>query len=131
EVADYSQEKSGSNVVVRGDLRNVGGTPALNSRMIVTVMDEKGEKVASAEAGLSNGMVNPGATVAFSVTIPVGEKIAASLRFAPQWVAPAAAAPAVSPTAAPGAAAARPAPASPTPVPTPYGQGSLYAPAAA
>jgi hypothetical protein len=130
EVADYTQEKSGSNVIVRGEIRNVGGTPALNSRMTVTAMDDKGEKIASAEAGLSNGMVAAGASVSFSATIPVGEKLSASLRFSPQWIAPAAPAPAVSPTAA-GAPASRPAPANPTPVPTPYGQGSLYAPAAA
>lgn len=131
EVADYAQEKSGPNVIVRGELRNIGGTPALNSRMAVTAMDEKGEKIASADAGLSNGMVAPGASVSFSVTIPVGERLAASLRFAPQWIAPAAPAPAVSPAAAATTPAARPAPANPTPVPTPYGQGSLYAPAAA
>jgi hypothetical protein len=129
EVAEYAQEKSGPNVIVRGELRNIGGAPALNSRMTVTAMDEKGEKVATAEAGLSNGMIAPGASVSFSVTIPVGEKLAASLRFSPQWIAPAAPAPAVSPAAA--APAARPAPANPTPVPTPFGQGSLYAPAAA
>src|SRR5512132_1229903 len=44
EVVDYSQEKSGANLVVRGDLRNTGGAPALNARMTVTAMDEKGEK---------------------------------------------------------------------------------------
>ncbi|HKF44961.1 MAG TPA: hypothetical protein VKG01_17830 [Thermoanaerobaculia bacterium] len=130
EVADYTQEKSGANVIVRGELRNVGGTPAVSSRMTVTAMDEKGEKIASAEAGLSNGMIASGATVSFSVTIPIGEKVSASLRFSPQWVAPAAPAPAASPGTASGAAANRPA-ASPTQAPTPYGLGTLYAPMAA
>ena len=131
EIADYSQEKSGPNVVVRGELRNVGGAPALNSRLTVTALDENREKIASSEAGLSSGMVAPGSSVSFSVTIPVGERLAASLRFNPQWQAPAAPAPAVSRTPAAGPPAARPASANPTPVPTPYGQGSLYAPMAA
>ena len=133
EVADYVQEKSGTNVIVRGELRNVGGTPAVSSRLTVTAMDDKGEKIASSEAGLSNGLIAAGASVSFSVTIPVGEKISASLRFAPQWIAPAAPAPATTPSAAgaAGSASSRPPAASPTPVPTPYGLGTLYAPNAA
>jgi hypothetical protein len=130
DVVDYSQEKSGTNVLVRGELRNSGGIPALNSRMVVTVMDEKGEKIASGDAGLSNNLVEPGKSVSFSVTIPVGDKVVASLRFAPQWTAPPApAAGATPPAAAEAAAAAKPTP--PRPTPTPYGQGTLYAPMAA
>ena len=131
EVAEYAQEKSGPNVLVRGELRNVGGAPALSSRMTVTALDEKGEKIASAEAGLSNGTIASGASVSFSATIPVGERLSASLRFSPQWIAPAAPAPAVSPGAASAAAGNRPPAARPTPFPTPYGLGTLYAPNAA
>ena len=124
EVIDYSQEKSGANLVVRGSVRNSCATPAVNVRMTVTAMDEKGERIASGEASLSNGLVAPGATVAFTATIPVGEKFVGTLRFAPQWIsqappAPAPAAPAAARPAAPAAA--------PTPVPTPYGLGTLYA----
>jgi hypothetical protein len=131
EVIDYGQERSGSSLVVRGSLRNSGGTPAANAKMTVTAMDEKGETIASGEASISNGLVEPGGTVSFVATIPVGEKFVGSIRFAPQWLASAAPGPARSPVAAaptpaPGRAAAAPS-AAPSPVPTPYGQGSLYA----
>ena len=129
EVSDYTQEKNGANLIVRGDLRNPGNAPAASARMTVTAMDEKGERIASAEAGLSNGLVSPGASVSFSATIPIGDRLVASLRFAPQWLAPPppAPAPGPAPTAA-QAAAPKPASTPPGPTPTPYGQGSLYAP---
>jgi hypothetical protein len=122
DVIDYSQEKSGPNLVVRGSMRNSGATPAVNARMTVTALDEKGEKIGSGEASLANGLVAPGATVAFTASIPVGEKFVGTLRFAPQWISPAPPAPA---PAAP--AAGRPAGPAPTPVATPYGLGTLYA----
>jgi hypothetical protein len=135
EVVDYSQEKSGPNLVVRGSMRNSGAVPAVNARMTVTALDEKGERIASGDASLSNGLVASGATVAFTATIPVGEKTASTLRFAPQWISPAPPAPA--PAAGKTGAAAGPAgsaspagsgsQAPPTPVPTPYGLGNLYA----
>ena len=130
EVIDYGQERSGTSLVVHGSMRNSGGTPAASARLTVTAMDDKGETIASGEAGLSNGQVEPGGTISFSVTIPVGEKFVGSIRFAPQWLASALPGPARSPV--PGAAPApAPAPAkaaaAPSPVPTPYGQGSLYA----
>ena len=129
EVSDYTQERNGPNLVVHGDLRNPGNAPAASARMTVTAMDEKGEKIASAEAGLSNGLVSPGASVSFSATIPIGERVVGSLRFAPQWLAPPspAQAPGPAPTAA-AAAAPKPASTPPAPTRTPYGQGSLYAP---
>ena len=123
DVIDYSQEKSGPNLVVRGSMRNSGATPAVNARMTVTALDEKGERIGAGEASLSNGLVASGATVAFTATIPVGEKFVGTLRFAPQWISPAPPAPA---PAAPGAG--RPGSSQvPTPVPTPYGLGTLYA----
>jgi hypothetical protein len=129
EVVDYAQENSGGSLVVRGSIRNPGATRVANARMTVTAMDEKGEKIASGEAGISNGMVDPGGTVSFSVTIPVGEKFVGSIRFAPQWLASAPPGPAPSPIpSAPSPAAGRAASAqNPGPAPTPYGQGSLYA----
>jgi hypothetical protein len=127
DVVDYGQERSGGSLVVRGSIRNSGGTPAANVKMTVTAMDEKGETIASGEAAISNGLVEPGGTVSFSVTIPVGEKFVGSIRFAPQWLAAAAPGPARSPiAAAPTPPAGRPA-SPPAPVPTPYGRGSLYA----
>lgn len=122
DVVDYSQEKAGTNLVVRGSMRNSGATPAVNTHMTVTAMDEKGEKIASAEAGLSNGLVAPGATVSFTATIPVGEKFVGTLRFAPQWISPVPPAPAAAPAGRAGTSGQAPAPA-----PTPYGLGNLYA----
>ena len=134
EVVDYQQEKSGGNLIVHGSIRNSNTTPASSARMTVTAMDEKGEKIATGEAGLSNSVVAPGGAVSFTVTVPVGERSVGSIRFAPQWLV----------SAPPGPVVAAPAPAapapsaekpptrqSPAPAPTPYGLGSLYAAPAA
>ena len=143
EVADYSQEKSGDALVVRGTLRNPGATAAMNVRMTVTAIDSKGQTITSGEAGVSNGVIEPSRTVAFSVTIPVGARPVGSLRFSPRWVAPPLpdsgaspetdaaardrAAAAAASGAAPAPTAAPKASAPPPPAPTPYGRGSLYA----
>jgi hypothetical protein len=129
EVVNYEQEKSGGNLNVRGSIRNSDASPAANARMTVTAMDEKGEKIAAGEAGLSSVVVEPGGTVSFSVTIPVGERFVGSIRFAPQWLVSAPSGPAAVPTpAAPSASAAKPpAQKSPAPATTPYGLGNLYA----
>lgn len=144
EVAEYSQEKSGDALVVRGTLKNPGATPALNVRMSVTAIDSKGQTITSGEAGLSNAVIEPSRTVAFTVTIPVGSRNVASLRFSPRWASPAPPAPASgssseggsgarAPAAAePGTATAAPEgspkpSAPPPPAPTPYGRGNLYA----
>jgi hypothetical protein len=145
EVADYTQEKSGEALVVRGTIRNPGATPATNVRMTVAAIDTKGQAIASGEAGVSNGVILPSSTVAFSVTIPVGARPVGSIRFSPRWMSAAAPPPASGPEgsssgaaaadpAAP-AAAASPAPAAkptapPAPAPTPFGRGNLYAPSA-
>jgi hypothetical protein len=129
EVADYTQEKAETDLVVRGSLRNSGGVPASSARMTVTALDEKGEKIASGEAVISSGSIEPGATASFSAKIPVGEKSASSIRFAPQWLAPAPQAPAPSPTPGPALPASGRAASGQTPErrPTPYGQGTLFA----
>jgi hypothetical protein len=143
EVVDYTQEKSGDALIVRGTLKNPGATPAMNVRMSVTAIDAKGQTITSGEAGLSNGTIEPFRTVAFSVTIPIGTRAAGSLRFSPRWVAAALPASAATPdgdpaardrasgaaalAAAPAPTAAPKASAPPPPVPTPYGRGSLYA----
>jgi hypothetical protein len=97
--------------------------------MTVTALDDKGEKIASGEAVISSGSIEPGATASFSAKIPVGEKSASSLRFAPQWLAPVPQAPVPSPT--PGAALPAGGRAAsgqkPEGRPTPYGQGTLFA----
>jgi hypothetical protein len=134
DVAGYDQAKAGSNLIVRGSLRNFGGTTANNSRMSVAAMDENGELIGTGEASLSKGNLEPFETVAFTAAIPVGDKIVGGLRFTPQWMA---APPPAPPAEAAGATAAaqRPAAAAPVapgyqppaPVPTPYGQGMLYA----
>jgi hypothetical protein len=129
EIADYTQEKSETDLVVRGSLRNSGGVPASSARMTVTALDEKGEKIASGEAVIPSGSIEPGATASFSAKIPVGEKTASSIRFAPQWLAPAPQAPSPSPTPGPALPASGRAASGQNPErrPTPYGQGTLYA----
>jgi hypothetical protein len=133
DVADYTQEKSGDAMVVRGTLRNPGTSSAVNVRMTVTAMDGKGQAITSGEAGISSASIEPGKTAAFSVTIPVGGRIVGSIRFSPRWAstppAPAAEDPARAPvsSAAPGAATAPRSNEPPPPPPTPYGRGTLYA----
>lgn len=140
EVADYSQEKSGEALVVRGALRNPGGTPATNVRMSVTALDAAGQTIASGEAGMSNSVIDPSGSVNFSVTIPIGSRVVGSLRFSPRWVAPAGGAASAAPgsedpanrdrpaaPAAPAAVVAAPRSAPPPPAPTPFGRGTLYA----
>jgi len=134
EVGDYTQEKSGEALVVRGTLRNPGAAPALSVRLTVTALDAKGQAIVSGEAGLSSVVIEPSKTAAFSITLPVGTKPAASLRFAPRWIAPASGPgseePASKGSAASTGAAPTPQPTAPPPTPpppTPYGRGSLYA----
>lgn len=148
EVVDYTQERAGAQLMVRGSLRNAGGTTATASRLTISALNAEGLVFVSAEASISNGTIEPHRTVNFSASLPVGEQAVASLRFAPRWnaVVPPQPAPAAggaatttaaaqgnsaaadgSPAAAPAApadAAARPAPARPQ---TPPGQGVLYA----
>ena len=129
EVVDYAQEKAGGNLIVRGSMRNPGGAPAINARLTVSALDEKGERIGSGEAGLSNGQVDSGATVSFSATVPIGEKFPASIRFAPQWIAispPSPGSPRAPATPQPAVRESQPPPRPPA-TPTPYGQGSLYA----
>jgi len=148
DIADYTQSKSGDNLIVKGTLRNLGSAAALNTRLTVTPIDEKGETIDSAEASVSNGTIEPGRSANFSATVPVGNRAVGTMRFSPRWVsqappaeaaAAAAAASATRASAGSAAAAAQAAPASapaaasrpPAPVPTPYGQGTLYAAPAA
>ena len=149
EVVDYAQERAGAQLMVRGSLRNAGGTTATASRLTISALNAEGLVFVSAEASISNGTIEPHRTVNFSASLPVGEQAVASLRFAPRWNAvvppqPAPAAGGVTTTtaaatdgssatagspnpaaAAPAEAAARPAPARPPQ--TPPGQGVLYA----
>ncbi len=135
DVADYTQEKSGDALVVRGTLRNPGATPAVNVRMTVAALDAKGQVITSGEAGISSASIEPAKTAAFSVTIPLSGRAVGSIRFSPRWAStpPAAAPVADDPARAanPAAPAAAPPPVRanepPAPAPTPYGQGSLYA----
>ena len=149
EVLDYTQQKQGDALVVTGQLQNPGTLPATNVRLAVTARGEDGSQIASSAAVLSNGTIEGGKAVSFSVSLPIGDKTVAELRFSPQWWSPpppppsaSGAAPAGSggasasaAGAASGAAAAAPAPAAaskpPGPAPTPYGQGLLYAAPAA
>jgi hypothetical protein len=139
DVVGYDQSRAGSNLIVRGSLRNVGGTRASNSRLSVTALDDSGEIIGTGEASLSKGTLDSYETVAFTASVPVGEKaVVATLRFQPQWVsapppappAEAAAAQRAAGTASqtPGQAPAAAANQLPAPAPTPYGFGLYYAP---
>jgi hypothetical protein len=133
EIADYDQQRSDADLVVRGNLRNPGVTAAIGVRLNVSAVDDKGQVIVSAPAVVASAVLEPGRTSTFSVRLAVGQTPVSIVRFAPQWVstplAPAgSAAPgaAGTPAAAPGAepSAARPA-AQPTAIP--YGQGLFYA----
>lgn len=127
EIADYTQEKNGGSLVVKGSLRNPGQGPAENVRLAVTAMDSKGQAIDGANATLSKGTIDSGTTVEFIATLNVGEKMSASLKFQPQWTTPKP--PPTAPPNRPGAPGTPAADASkaPAPRPTPYGQGTLYA----
>jgi hypothetical protein len=136
EVGNYEQQKAGDNLVITGTLQNNGTTPALNTRMTVSAIDETGNSFATANATVANGTVEGGRGVTFTASLPVGERNASQIRFVPQWQSPPPPAPAAAPgattpngaAAAPAAAGPAPAPAKPpAPVTTPYGQGLLYA----
>lgn len=129
EVADYTQEKNGASLVLKGTVRNVGQGAAENVRMTVTAIDEKGQSIDGANANLSGGTVDPGTSVEFNASLNVGDRTIASLRFQPQWTSPP---PPPPPPPRPGtAAAAAAANTPPAPRPTPYGRGTLYAAPAA
>ncbi len=129
EVADYTQEKAGTALNVKGTLRNVGQGSAENVRLKVSAFDEKDQAIDGAAASLSKGVIESGASVEFSASLNVGDKNIASLRFAPQWTAPRPPAPTPAARAANGASSAAAASPDrmPAPVPTPYGRGTLYA----
>ncbi len=126
EIADYSQEKNGPALLIRGSIRNPGQGSAENVRMTVTAIDEKGQSIDGTTASLSKGVVESGQSVEFTASLTIGEKTVASLQFAPQWTQPK---PPPAPTPRPGTAAAASAAAAgvPTPRPNPFGQGTLYA----
>ena len=132
EIADYDQQRADADVLVRGNLRNPGATPATGVRLNVSAVDDKGQVIVSAPAVVASAILEPGRTSAFSARLAVGQTPVSVLRFSPQWIstplAPAgSAAPGAAGTpAAPGAEpfAARPA-AQPTALP--YGQGLFYA----
>lgn len=144
DVATFTKSKAGENLIVKGTLRNLGTTAALNTRLTVSPLDEKGQMIDSAEASLLSGTIEPGRETNFSASIPVGNRPVGTMRFSPRWVSQATPAeiaaetqPAASPesgtpgtaaaaagaAATPGAAASK----APAPVRTPYGQGLTYA----
>ena len=147
DVSDYTQSQRDENLIVKGMLRNLGSATALNVRLTVTPIDEKGKAIDSVEASVSNGTLEAGKAVNFTATVPVGKKTVGTMRFSPRWVTQAPPAAAAAPgsagtsaaasgatasgsAAAPASAAAAPAPAAarpPAPTPNPYGQGTLYA----
>ena len=104
ELVQYDQKKEGNDLIVSGQLRNPTQQAAENVKLNVTVLDEKGQPIDATTASLSNGIIESGDTIQFTAKIAVGDRIPASLRFAPTWTGP-------KPTPAP--APARPAGAAP------------------
>jgi hypothetical protein len=139
EVADYTQDKAGSQFVVRGNLRNVGASTASGVRMTVFLVNEKGDSFTRREAGLATTTIEAGHTISFSAAFDTGGQNVNGVRFQPIWVAAPVAAPGGGGGGGAGASnsssmrGAPPAPspaAAPPPVPTPYGRGLLWAPGA-
>jgi hypothetical protein len=112
EIATYDQKQDGGSLVVSGQLRNPTQQAAENVNLRVTVLDEKGQPIDAAPASLSNGLIEPGGAVDFTVKINVGERIVGSLRFAPTWNGP-------KPPPAPAAQRANAGQKAPAPVPAP------------
>jgi hypothetical protein len=127
EVADWTQEKNGESLQVRGTLRNTGQATAESVRVQISAIDEKGQAIDGTGATLSKGSIDPGGSIEFNGTMKVpADRNVASIRFAPQWTAPRP--PVAAAAARPGTpAAATGAPAAARPVPTPYGRGNIYA----
>ena len=88
EISTYDQKKDGDGVIVSGKLRNPTQQPAESVRLVVTILDEKGEMIDAAPAALTNGDIEPGGEVDFKVRVPVGDKTPGTLRFAPTWQGP-------------------------------------------
>jgi hypothetical protein len=85
DVPQYDQERAGSRLIVRGTLRNSGAAPAESLRMSVHALDGKGDTIATADARLSRGSIEPGRTADFTATLDVGETFVGTIRFFPQW----------------------------------------------
>ena len=136
EVGDYQQQKSGTNLMVTGSLRNPGTTPVTNTHLTVSAIDEAGNAVSTGNATLATGTIEGGRSVSFAATLPVADRTINQVRFSPVWQTPPPPPPAAS-EGSPGVPATAGAPAvnragapaskPPAPAPTPYGQGSLYA----
>jgi hypothetical protein len=134
EVADYTQERAGPNLIIRGNLRNVGTVTASKATMIMAVLDDKGKVIGSTSAQLAGPTVESGNSVAFSGMVPVGDRIVSAVRFTPLWSEPGPP-PALGTPGTPGTPAAAAAASNaaggpkgpPPPAPTPYGRGMLYA----
>jgi hypothetical protein len=116
ELAEYNQKREGNDLIVTGQLRNPTQQAAENVKLSVTVLDEKGQPIDAANASLSNGIIESGDTIQFTAKIAVGERIPASLRFAPTWNGPK---PTPAAPARPGAGAAGPANRAAAPAPPP------------
>lgn len=100
EVGSYDQTQTGSLLIVKGTLRNIGATNASSVRLTVSGVDDKGMSFVSSEAAVSKGTIEPGESVSFGASLEVGDAIVTTFRFAPQWIS----------AAPPGSASATPLP---------------------
>ncbi|HXM76646.1 MAG TPA: hypothetical protein VN971_07715, partial [Thermoanaerobaculia bacterium] len=81
EIADYDQQRADADVLVRGNLRNPGATPATGVRLNVSAVDDKGQVIVSAPAVVASAILEPGRTSAFSARLAVGQTPVSVLRF--------------------------------------------------
>ncbi|MDQ2870892.1 MAG: FxLYD domain-containing protein, partial [Acidobacteriota bacterium] len=88
EIGDYTQQKTGTNLVVTGSLRNPGTTPVTNTHLTVSAIDEAGNAVSTGNATLATGTIEGGRTVGFSATLPIGDRTVNQVRFSPMWQTP-------------------------------------------
>ncbi len=134
EIGEYTQQKSGNNLVVAGSLRNPGTTPVTNTHLTVSAIDEAGNAVSTGSATLATGTIEGGRSVNFAATLPIGERTINQVRFSPMWQTPPPppSPPAATATGSPAggataSAAGAPSGKTPAAAAVPYGQGTLYA----
>jgi DNA polymerase III subunit gamma/tau len=142
EVVDFDQRPSGNTLAIKGTLRNSGKAPAQNVALSVSAIDGTGKAVASTNATVAAGSLEPGSSATFTASLPTAAR-ASTLRFVPRWSSPAVLPRAegalpVSGAAASGVAATAKPPAPPVPPPPPpaekkdtYKPSPDYAPPAA
>ncbi len=88
EVVDWNQTVNGETVVIKGTLRNTGKAVANDLRLSVSGKDDSGKVVATANADIAAGSMEPGASAGFTASLNSSVRLA-GMRFVPSWTSPA------------------------------------------